>query len=77
MAVYLMETARATVLAPIQRCMVIRLTRPSEDLDEPTQYHERPDPTLCFQHAAKYPLAWRSMSQEARLLAAMTAWGYS
>ena len=44
------------------------------DLDEPTQYHERPDPTLCFQHAAKYPLAWRSMSQEARLLAAMTAW---
>ena len=44
------------------------------DLDEPTQYDERPDPTLCFQHAAKYPLSWRSMSQEARLVGAMTAW---
>ena len=44
------------------------------ELDEPTQYPGRPDPTLCFQHAAKYPLSWRSMSQEARLMAAMTAW---
>ena len=44
------------------------------ELDEPTQYHQPPDPTLCFQHAAKYPLSWRSMSQEARLLAATTAW---
>ena len=43
-------------------------------LDEPTQYHSPPDPTLCFQHAAKYPRSWRSMSQEVRLLAAMTAW---
>ena len=44
------------------------------DLDEPRQYHSPPGPTLCFQHAAKYPLSWRSMSQAARLLAAMTAW---
>ena len=42
--------------------------------DEPKRYHSPPDPALCFQHAAKYPRAWRSMSQEARLLAAMTAW---
>ena len=44
------------------------------ELDDQTQYQQRPDPTLCFQHAAKYPLSWRSMSQEARLLAAVTAW---
>ena len=44
------------------------------ELDEPRQFHSPPDPTLCFQHAAKYPRSWRSMSQEARLLAAMTAW---
>ena len=44
------------------------------ELDEPGQFHSPPDPTLCFQHAAKYPRSWRSMSQEARLLAAKTAW---
>ena len=44
------------------------------ELDEPRQYHSPPDPTLCFQHAAMYPPSWRSMSQEARLLAAKTAW---
>ena len=44
------------------------------ELDEPTQYHPTPDPTLCFQHAANYPRSWRSMPQEARLLAAKTAW---
>ena len=44
------------------------------ELDEPTQYHSQPDPTLCFQHAAKYPMWWRSMSQEARLLATKMAW---
>ena len=44
------------------------------ELDEPTPYHLPPDPTPCFQHAAKHPQSWRSMSQEARLLAAMTAW---
>ena len=43
-------------------------------LDEPTEYRRTLDPTLCFQHAAKYPFAWRSMPQEGRLLAAMTAW---
>lgn len=45
------------------------------ELDEPTQYHPTPDLTLCFQHAANYPRSWRSMPQEARLLAAKTAWG--
>ena len=45
------------------------------ELDEPTQYHPTPDPTLSFQHAANYPRSWRSMPQEARLLAAKTAWG--
>ena len=44
------------------------------EIDEPRQHHSPPDPTLCFQHVAKYPWSWRSMSQEARLLAAMTAW---
>ena len=52
--------------------------RPIDDfirqLDEPAQYHRPLDPTLCFQHAARYPFAWRSMPQEGRLLAAMTAW---
>lgn len=43
-------------------------------LDEPTRFHSQPDPSLCFQHAAKYPMWWRFMPQEARLRAAMTAW---
>ena len=44
------------------------------EFDEPTQYHRPLDPTLCYQHAATYPMLWRSMPQEGRLRAAMTAW---
>ena len=44
------------------------------ELGEPTQYHSLLDPTFCFQYAAKYPKLWRSMPQEGRLRAAMTAW---
>lgn len=30
--------------------------------NEPTHYYSPPNPTLCFQHAAKYPMWWRFMS---------------
>ena len=43
-------------------------------LNEPAAYHRPLHPTLCFQHAVKYPFSWRPKPQEGRLLAAMRAW---
>ena len=42
--------------------------------DEPKRFRSPADPTLCFQHAATYPMWSRFMPQEARLKAAITAW---